>query len=360
MVKSDPGLASAASRRPSAPWHSHRAVHLDSSYGALSLSRVCFPWPPAKSVHAAYAAASTLHRARRFGLVRGEVGKKVFDGFADCVAFGYADSLPERLAVCSDWCAWLWFLDDELDTNRPEIEGLPAIRERMERALDALRRGTLPAQPTPFLEFTAALRSRLIELAPEPESWLERFCQSVSEYLFRGALLAAENWARGAVPTLESYLVQREYDSSMHACLDLVEVAAPCSLPEALYTNALVQRARQLAARVVGLVNDIFSFEREVLVFHNPNNLLCVLMEESGPDLERALGVAFRIVNADVAAFLDTEALIQRQPWAEHPSLAPYLRGMRLWMQGNYTWSLACDRYASPTSPFAELRRGVT
>ena len=226
----------------------------------------------------------------------------------------------------------------------------------MQAAIEVLRHGSVGRRASPFLRYTAALRERLLYLAPGGEVWLQRFCSSVSEYLFRGVLLAVDNWARGNVPALAAYLVQREYDSAMHACLDMIELAVPCSVPDALYAQEHLRRARQLSARVVAFVNDIFSFEREVIVHQNPNNLLRVSMQEHGHDLSHAVKAAAELIHADIDAFVALEGALVREPWSHHPAIAPYLRGMKLWMRGNHDWSMTCSRYASATSPFAELR----
>jgi hypothetical protein len=86
-----------------------------------------------------------------------------------------------------------------------------------------------------------------------------------------------------------------------------------------------------------------------------PCNLVRVLMA-AGAGFEDAVSASVSRVNAHVARFLELErALPSFGPEAD-ADVRAYVAGMTAWMRGNVEFSLASRRYASPDSPFLELR----
>ncbi|MET0403510.1 MAG: terpene synthase family protein, partial [Cystobacter sp.] len=196
--------------------------------------------------------------------------------FGLLTAYVYPKGTWERLEVCNDWHVWLFLFDDQVDElaevgQRPEY-----LKAYVDACVAVLRGGALRAGATPLERFTYDLRLRMSRLASE--MWMERFVTDVEDYIYRGTLLAARHWTDGTVPDLDSYIEQRAMDSAVYTAEDLVEFAEPDQeLPEELFRLPLVQRLRQLCTRVVALSNDLFSFEKEVLWHHNPNNFVHLL-----------------------------------------------------------------------------------
>ena len=275
--------------------------------------------------------------------------------FGLLTAFVYPGGEWERLQVCNDWHVWLFLFDDQVDEQREVCEQPERLREYVDACLRVLRGGPLRARATPLERFTQSLRLRMEALASE--RWLERFIRDVEDYLFRGTLLAARHWAAGTVPTLEAYIEQRAMDSGMYTAQDLMEFTVRGQeLSEELFELPLLQRMRHLCTRVVGLTNDLFSFEKEVLWHHNPNNFVHVLRVTHRLGLEDAILGAIELVNADLDAFGACERAL-RDSGVTDPRVLGYVEGMKAWIRGNVHWSMVTGRYSSPTSPFAELRR---
>lgn len=325
------------------------------SLAALRLPAVGVAGP---SVHAKAIEQAT--RARVLGvrlLPRVAARMRRFDAsqFGLLTASVYPWGERERLEVCNDWHVWLFLFDDEVDEQREVCERPEELREYVEACVRVLRGGPLRLRATPLERFTEDLRRRLERLASE--AWLERFGRDVEDYLHQGTLQAASHWVAGTVPALEAYIEQRAMDSAMYTAQDLMEIAAPGQeLPEELWRDPLVQRMRHLCTRVVGLTNDLFSFEKEVLWHHNPNNFVHVLRVTHQLGLEEAILAAIEFINADTEAFLACERVLEETGPVDARVLG-YVRGMKEWMRGNVHWSLVTGRYSSPTSPFPELRR---
>lgn len=324
----------------------------------LSTLRMPSPWTYRPSPHARVIEQNTRARVLTVKLLpRVEARLRRFDAsqFGLLTACVYPMGDRERLEVCNDWHAWLFLFDDEVDEQREVCQQRQALQEYVDACLTVLRGGPLRLRATPLERFTQDLRWRMERLASE--QWLERFVSDVEDYLYWGTLQAARHWAEGTVPELESYIEQRAMDSGMFTAEDLVEFAvAGQELPERLFHQPLLQRMRQLCTRVVGLTNDLFSFEKEVLWHNNPNNLVHVLRVTRRLGLEDAIEAAIALINADTDAFVACERQLAEMGEVDARVLA-YVEGLKAWIHGNIHWSLVTGRYSSPTSPFPELRR---
>ena len=122
-----------------------------------------------------------------------------------------------------------------------------------------------------------------------------------------------------------------------------------------ILTDTSFQKLRELCTQVVAFTNDLFSYEKEVLIHRNPNNLLHVLMTHRSLSLEEATHQAIKMINTDVETFITCEQALL--PKIERDKrVHAYVHGMKAWMRGNLLWSLETGRYSSLTSPFPELR----
>jgi hypothetical protein len=260
----------------------------------------------------------------------------------------------ERLLCAGAFSQWLFFLDDECDDDPALGRDPDAARAIMAQYFEVLRSGALPKDPSAFARFTVYLRRRLSALAPE--GWLPRFLASVEDYLFRGSMACYEHWSLDRVPTLAVYEPLRMHDSAVFAAVDMIELAAETTLPREILRMPALSEMREITARHVAFVNDLFSYQKEVLLHGSPWNLVHVLSHERGLSFEAAVRDAIAIANADVARFLQLERQIPALPVVLSTHVQRYVAGMKSWMRGNVDYALASRRYRAPDSPFLELR----
>lgn len=280
--------------------------------------------------------------------------RRRFDAFNTLVSFVYPEANLERAVACAEWCNWLFFFDDLHDEDIELCQRPAKVERSMRRHLSLLAKGGVPKSGDALERYSVDLHDRLSAMAGR--AWLKRFCASAADYLLKGVLFAVRNWGEGRTPGLADYLIQREHDSSMASCIDMIEVGQDFFLPDEIFLHPEVQRARRACARSVGYFNDIVSFPKEVLKNHNPNNLVCVLMKEERSFFRPAVLAAARIVNDCTNEMIDASAAAQKH-FGDTEPLRTYLRGLAHWQRGNIEWSLTGQRYAAPESPLVELCR---
>jgi hypothetical protein len=319
-------------------------------------SKLMLPWPARRNPCARRQARAAADLLVGVGLITDDPadrGARRFEGVVVLDPYVYPCASLERLLVAGAFSHWLFFLDDQYD-DHPELGRNPLeVRRIMERYFEALSTGRLPASPTAFARFTVYLRRRL-EVACPP-GWMERFLRNVYAYLFEGSLRTVEHWAQDRVPSTEDYLAIRMHDSAVFPAVDMIEIAAGLRLPPEVLDHPSIIEMRQLTVRHTAYVNDLFSYQKEVLWSGTPCNLVRVLMHNESLSFEDAVREVVAMVNHDVQRFIDLERGLPGFEPVIADEVAAYLTGMKDWMRGNVEFSLTSSRYRAPDSPFVEL-----
>jgi Terpene synthase family 2, C-terminal metal binding len=327
------------------------------SQPGLGLSDLYLPCEPTiENPLAPAAIAVTRESASRLGLIYNRSDLERFYAFASSATYFYPSAALNQMIACSDWCAWLFFLDDQYDENVEASWDAEGARRLMLTCLACLRGVAPSAWAPPLVRFAWEIRRRLLRSAAGGERWLRRFTASAEDYLLKGVLPANAHWSHRVVPTLDHYLEQREYDSAVHTCIDLVEVAADLYIPDHVHTAEPLPTMRRLCARALAYANDLMSYEKEVLRHGNPNNLVHVLMTNGSMPFERAVHETVALINQCTRDLIALERRIPTYGGAIDKLIARYVAGLRRLLRGNYDWSLATGRYRTTESPFPELR----
>jgi hypothetical protein len=323
----------------------------------FGLSDLYLPWPGTiENPLAPVAIEATRETASRLGLIHDDFDLRRFTAFASSATYFYPGAALPQMIACSDWCAWLFFLDDRYDENVQASWDAGGACRLMAACLECLR-GTRPQRGSPPLaRFAWEIRERLLATAVAGERWLSRFATSAENYLFKGVLSANAHWAHGVVPAFDHYLEQREHDSAVHTCIDLVELASGLSIPDDVHATEPLPTMRRLCARALAYTNDLMSYEKEVLRHGNPNNLVHVLMVHQGIPFDRAVHDAVALINRQTRDLIALQAQLPRRGRRLDLRAARYVAGMGQLLRGNFDWSLATGRYRTARSPFPELR----
>ncbi|MFF2011888.1 family 2 encapsulin nanocompartment cargo protein terpene cyclase [Streptomyces sp. NPDC058195] len=146
--------------------------------------------------------------------------------------------------------------------------------------------------------------------------------------------LAEGAWAQTrTTPPVWQYLVMRQFNN-FRPCLSLVDAVDGYELPEPLYSRPEVQRVTALACNATTLVNDLYSFTKEMAIDEHHLNLPVVIAAEEGRGLKDAYLKAIDIHNEIMHAFEDESLVLA----AENPLLGRYTTGLAAWVAGNHEW----------------------
>ncbi|MCK7625903.1 cyclase [Streptomyces sp. RS10V-4] len=146
--------------------------------------------------------------------------------------------------------------------------------------------------------------------------------------------LAEASWAETRhMPQVWEYLVMRQFNN-FRPCLSIIDAVDGYELPEALYARPEVQRVTALACNATTLVNDLYSFTKELASDPDHLNLPQVVAANDQCGLKAAYLKSVDLHNEVMAAFEAESALLA----ATSPLLERYLRGLSDWVAGNHEW----------------------
>jgi 2-methylisoborneol synthase len=146
------------------------------------------------------------------------------------------------------------------------------------------------------------------------------------------------------LPRVWEYLVMRQFNN-FRPCLSIVDAVDGYELPEALYAPPEIQRVTALACNATTIVNDLYSFTKELANDPEHLNLPQVIARNERCGLKAAYLKAVEIHNRIMDAFEEESAALS----AGSPLVARYLTGLAAWVSGNHEWHASnTHRYHLP------------
>ncbi len=326
----------------------------------LSISRIIVVGEPQQNPLATQAEAAMRDFAQKRNIYLPN-----FDYHCTMSAFLFPTASLERLVAIGNLNCLSFYLDDSsvrntLDkTNEILTDSMAATLEQKEHASLAsiFRTGQLPSAPTNLELVSYEIRQQFLALSGENTGYLSRFLDSVERYLVRHSRPAVfvEEASDGTID-LQSYLAWREDDCGMYLEIDLIEFADGFALPETVRTHPTLLRLRRNCNRIAGLMNDIFSYYKEIVVERSRFNLVNLIQENTGVGLKEAVEEATNMVNGYIEEFLELEKQVPYWDSATQFAVEKYIEGMKSQINGSWHWQIYTGRYRSPHSPFRELR----
>lgn len=243
----------------------------------------------------------------------------------------------DELTWVNDWLVWLFMFDDQFD------EGV--IGTQPERIISVAAELLAITDDMPIISspIAAALHSFWRRAPGATPAWRERFAGHLAEY-FTAYHWEAQNRARGSIPAMEAYIVNRRSSGALETCFDMIELAEHVTLPPEVRQSQELVILHTATNNVVCWVNDMLSFQKE-LARGDIHNLALIVRHEQRCTWQEALDIVNDMVTREVQLYLRTEhALLTRFPAIAH-ELEKHLFILRMWMRANLDWSLQSVRY---------------
>ncbi|KAA0927154.1 cyclase [Streptomyces apricus] len=146
--------------------------------------------------------------------------------------------------------------------------------------------------------------------------------------------LAEAAWSETRyVPKVWEYLVMRQFNN-FRPCLSIVDAVDGYELPELLYARPEIQRITALACNATTIVNDLYSYTKELAKDPTHLNLPQVVAANERCGLKAAYLESVEIHNRIMEAFEEESAALS----ATSPLVARYAEGLAAWVSGNHEW----------------------
>ncbi|MFG1806572.1 germacradienol/geosmin synthase [Streptomyces sp. NPDC049040] len=330
--------------------------------GAVPLPEIPMPFETRLSPHLDAARAHNLDWAGRMGLLDAEPGFPVPGGlwtpeklvafdFALCAAGIHPDADRDGLDLTTDWLAWGTYGDDYY----PLVFGRAGDMAAARHATDRLGL-FMPLDAGPTAPPLTALERGLADLwqrtaGPMPPDARRTFRTTIED-MTESWMWELANQKQNRIPDPVDYIEMRRKTFGSDLTMSLSRIGHGDALSPEVYRSRPVRAVEAAAADYACLLNDVFSYQKEIQFEGEIHNAVLVVQNflDCGP--EEGMRVVGGLMAARMAEFqyiTETQlpALFEefQLDEAARATLGGYVQELRDWMAGILTWHRGCHRY---------------
>ncbi|MFH8592271.1 terpene synthase family protein [Streptomyces rimosus] len=330
--------------------------------GPSQLPDFFMPFATTLSPHLDGARVNTVEWARRMGLLRPQAGVplsgtwdegklKDYD-FPLCAAGLHPDATPEELDLSSQWLTWGTYGDDYYPAvfgAVRDLAGAKACNARLS-ALMPVEDGAAVPEPANAMERGLAdLWARTTE-SMDAEA-RKTFRDSV-EVMTAGWIWELENQALHHIPDPVDYIEMRRATFGSDMTMSLSRVGHGRRVPEEIYRSGTMRSLENAAADYATLMNDVFSYQKEIEYEGEVHNGVLVVQNFFDCDYPTALAIVHDLMTSRMREFQHVAAnelpVLYDDfdlPEDARALLDGYVKELENWMSGILTWHRGCRRY---------------
>lgn len=281
--------------------------------------------------------------------------------------FLYSEAVSaERLQAACAVHSMFFFIDDlffdtdhfdshDFSIAREVGEDLYAIRQFLTTLMTIFKTQTLPRTPTPIQLAFCEMGELVAQQCPA--EWFQLFADGIEDYI--RAVIQREVDLRkdkNVLLDVNSFLEIRLRDTGgLHTC-QLIEFTKDAFLPPEVREHDQIKQLTWLAIAMASLVNDVFSYHKDVILEGSDFNLVKILMDIEGCSFDEAVDQSVQLVNSYAGQFLELRQQLSKWGGEIDQVVEQYVDGLAEMMAGNVYWHATTNRYRSPESPFKELQ----
>ena len=373
--KAEPGFGMAAAsirftpRSESARLRSH--THLPYQHvGPSLLPDFDLPFGTSLSPHLEGARVRIVDWADRMGILQaqpGVPGSHIWDeqrllaiDLPLCAAGIHPDASPDELDLSSQWLAWGTYGDDWFPVVHGRSRDLAGARLANERlSMFMPLDGGAPPEPVNALE--RALSDLWVRTsAPMDDSGRRAFRKAIED-MTASWLWELANQAQNRIPDPVDYVEMRRMTFGSDLTMSLCRLGHGRKVPPEIYESGPLRSLENAAADYAALLNDLFSYQKEIEYEGEVHNGVLVVQNFFGVDYPTAMEIVYDLMKSRLRQFLhvaEQELPVLYDDFAldseAREVLAGYVLELKNWIAGILIWHRGCRRYREE-----DLRRGT-
>ncbi|MDO0925152.1 terpene synthase family protein [Streptomyces sp. TG1A-8] len=342
-------LASAAAERLRG--HSHLPHQ---KVGPSLLPDFRMPYPLRLSPHLDRARRNLVTWTRCTGMLREGVWDedklRAYD-LALCSAGLDPDATPEALDLSAQWLAWGTYGDDYYPLVYGHRRDLAAARLTTARLSRCMPVDGEPA-PVPADAMERALTDLWARTTARMTPGQRRTLKSAVDKMTESWVWELSNQLQNRVPDPVDYLEMRRATFGSDLTLSMCRMGRGPAIPPEVYRSGPVRSLENAAIDYACLLNDIFSYQKEIEYEGEMHNAVLVVQNFFGVDYPSALAVVADLMNQRMQQFehvlahelpvLYDDFGLSREARA---AMGGYVLDLQNWMAGILNWHREVDRY---------------
>ncbi|EJD00101.1 terpenoid synthase [Fomitiporia mediterranea MF3/22] len=257
----------------------------------------------------------------------------------------------EHLRTGSDLMNLLFAIDEYTD-----VEPAPVVRNMMDIVIDAMKD---PHKPRPEGEvILGEIARQFWELAIKSATpTAQRHMIESLAINLDAVVQQADDRDNDSYRSIASYLANRR--ENIGAKPAYVPLELGLDLPDEVFYHPVIVELSDYVADLIGLDNDIASYNKEQATDDDRHNIVTVVMHELKVDLDAAMQWVLNYHRETEAKILDA---IERVPsWRSDidRQVRQYIDGLVHWPRGNDCWNFESGRYFGNKGPEIQKSRQV-
>ncbi|MFB7180623.1 germacradienol/geosmin synthase [Streptomyces sp. NPDC056257] len=330
--------------------------------GPSVIPDVYMPFTLSVSPHLDHAREGSVDWARRMGLLQahpGDPGSAIWTeqklrgyDFALCSAGIDPDATPDALLLNACWLTWGTYGDDYYPVAFGQAKNLTAAKATTARLI-----AMLPVDPAEQPQPLTAMERALADLWVRTSRGMSRGVRAE----FRATLVSMlESWVweidnqiLNRIPDPVDYAEMRRHTFGSNLTMYLCRLGhAGRGIPEEIYASGTIRSLENAAADTACLMNDIFSYQKEVEFEGEVHNHVLVTRNFFDIGYPEALHICHSLMTQRTEEFehiVANQLPLLYEDWklcAEaRAGLDAYVGELRDWLSGILNWHRNCRRY---------------
>ncbi len=323
--------------------------------GGLEYPAMDVPFPLTLSPHLEAARERNLRWSAEMGIL----GEGVWDAgrlraadLALCAAGIHPDATAEQLDLTTGWLTWGTYGDDYYPVVFGRGTNIPAAK-----ACNARLETFMPLDPAEMPVPASALERGLADLwvraaGPMEPSGRQAFRRAITD-MTDSWIWELGNQAQNRIPDPVDYIEMRRKTFGSGLTMSLSRLAHHGIVPDEVYGLRPVAAMENAAADYACLLNDVFSYQKEIQFEGEIHNCVLVVQNFLDCDAATAMGVVGDLMAARMSQFRDIVAVELPQLFdalhfdaATREAVQGHARNLENWLAGILNWHQGCHRYA--------------
>ncbi|MFE2407229.1 germacradienol/geosmin synthase [Kitasatospora sp. NPDC059408] len=336
--------------------------------GPSQLPDLPMPFPARMNPNLDAARANVIdwaHRVRLFDAAPGVPGEYVwdeqqlreFDG-ALFMAGILSDAGADELGLASIWMAWGLYADDYYPAMFGLTGNLVAARLCHERLLALMPLDPAATVPAPANALERGLADAWPRTAAGMEAAARAELRSTIVVMLESWLWEVANRVHHRIPDPVDYLEMRRSTVASELTLTMPRLVGKWEVPEEIRCSSTMQELEKSAADYGALLNDMFSYQKEMEYEGDFHNSLIVVQSFFNCDSPAALTIVNDLMNSRVGQFRhvlanELPALLDgfEGDQQSRDAVEQQIELLKDSMTATLTWHLATGRYRAENLP---------
>jgi germacradienol/geosmin synthase len=314
------------------------------------------------SPHLGTARRNVVDWAHRMGILQPQPGvpnsgvwdeQKIIDyDLPLCAAGIHPDATPEELDISSGWLAWGTYGDDYYPAvfgAGRDLVGAKVCTERL-RLFMPVEEPTATPAPGNALERSLAdlwVRTAVPMDLPARATFRLAIDKMIDSWLWELA-----NQAQNRVPDPVDYIEMRRLTFGSDLTMSLARLAHGNQVPQEVYDSGPMRSLENAAMDYACLLNDVFSYQKEIEFEGEVHNGLLVVQNFFACDYPTSLAIVHDLMTSRMREFehvAEHELPVVYDDFKLEPearrAVGAYVEELRNWLSGILNWHQGCHRY---------------